>query len=682
MMHQIARVGSGSQIRGVRAGTTQPAPPSEDWAPRSDVPTAINPAGTLWKVEYQSDFTGPANSAPPAPWHTGIEWAGAHPQLGGHVWRDQVNLDSHAYLDGSGHLVLKLDWDATYGVAKGGYLITDQDGSTVRDGDYRVDPTAEDGVLIEIVAALPADQPSASWCAGWTFATVDATPLHSSLSGQAYLREEIDIFEHIGNAPPYYEETFHTNTHGRQPGLLSDCAADEGHAAGEGFRPDTMWGGDPPNDGNPHTWSLMWEPDPDGAQAFFYDGHQYATRPKSGDIVHSRAHGIRLSWETAFPGGAGNPFGAGAADPATETALFPRLMTVHSVRVLRRRLPAPSYPSPGKPTDAPVLQAKGLSLIWQDRLGETDAPTDDRQFFQATTGNRISEDPVTSSLYSFPGENNRRLSFVTYDGRPCIKATYFANAHGWLNHRTQYLPNRYRELGLCVDFKYPADFNLRSVTGGDIHGKSMFGLLVGHVDFQRPGVPSSRAWAGEVYWPEDQWGGALGLNTRYRVSQPGNISYRWYPHVIGAYVNGADRFRLDKYSNLYSIPGYVDPGSQAIPTGVWHRLEIYGKVDTNRRDGVLEMWVDGTLRARAANLDLGGWVGNRGLAARTVGNGTNGDGSLSAGTGQLVGSSGGGWRFCGIFQRDMLGGSTSLQSLVPQYGGAYYAYNWRVYGRV
>jgi len=335
-----------------------------------------------------------------------------------------------------------------------------------------------------------------------------------------------------------------------------------------------------------------------------------------------------------------------------------------------------------KPTAAPILQAKGLSLIWQDRLGETDAPTDDRQFFQATTGNRISEDPVTSSLYSFPGENNRRLSFVTYDGRPCIKATYFANAHGWLNHRTQYLPNRYRELGLCVDFKYPADFNLRSVTGGDIHGKSMFGLLVGHVDFQRPGVPSSRAWAGEVYWPEDQWGGALGLNTRYRVSQPGNISYRWYPHVIGAYVNGADRFRLDKYSNLYSIPGYVDPGSQAIPTGVWHRLEIYGKVDTNRRDGVLEMWVDGTLRARAANLDLGGWVGNRGLAARTVGNGTNGDGSLSAGTGQLVGSSGGGWRFCGIFQRDMLGGSTSLQSLVPQYGGAYYAYNWRVYGRV
>lgn len=682
MMHQIVRVGSGSQIRGVRAGTTQPPAPSEDWSLRTDVPDAVNPAGTLWNVEYRSDFTGPANDPPPAPWHTGTEWAGSHAQLGGHVWRDQVNLDSHAYIDGSGHLVLKLDWDATYGVAKGGYLITDQDGSTVRDGDYRVDPTAEDGVLIEIVAALPADQPSASWCAGWTFATVDATPLHSSLSDQPSLREEIDLFEHIGNAPPYYEETFLTNTHGRQPGLLSDCAADEGHAAGEGFRPDTMWGGDPPNDGNPHTWSMMWVPDPDGAQAFFYDGHQYATRPKSGDIVHNRAHGLRLSWETAFPGGAGNPFGAGAADPATETALFPRLMTVHSVRVLRRRLPAPTYPSPGKPTDAPVLQAKGLSLIWQDRLGETDAPTDDRQFFQATTGSRTQEDPVTSSLYSFPGENNRRLSFVTYDSKPCMKIEYFRNQHGWLNYRSQYLPQSYREFGLCVDFRYPAGFNLRNSSGGDIHGKTAFGLLVGHSDYVKPGVPTSRGWAGEVYWPEDQWGGALGVNWRYRVSQPNSVFYGWYPHVIGAYVNGADRFRLDKYSNLWTIPGYADPGSQAVSIGPWHRLELYGKVDTNRRDGVLEMWVDGTLRARAANLDLGGWVGNRGLAARTVGNGTNGDGSLSAGTGQLVGSSGGGWRFRGIFIRDMIGGSTSLASLVPQYGGAYYAYNWRVYGRV
>lgn len=339
-------------------------------------------------------------------------------------------------------------------------------------------------------------------------------------------------------------------------------------------------------------------------------------------------------------------------------------------------------PSGSKTTEAPILQSKGLVFLWQDRLGETDAPTDDRQFFQATTGSRTQEDPVTSSLYSFPGENNRRLSLVTYDSKPCMKIDYFQNQHGWLNYRSQYLPQGYREFGLCVDFIYPAGFNLQNTSGGDIHGKSAFGLLVGHSDYVKPGVPTSRGWAGEVYWPEDQWGGALGISWTYRASNPGGIEYSWYPHVIGAYVNGQDRFRLDKYSNLYNIPGYADPGKKRILNGSWHRLELYGKMDTNRRDGLLEMWVDGALLAQCPNLDLGGWVGDRGLAARTCGNGSNGDGSLSAGTGQLVGSAGGGWRFRGIFIREMIGGSTSLPSNVPQYGGAYYAHNWRVYGKV
>ncbi len=338
--------------------------------------------------------------------------------------------------------------------------------------------------------------------------------------------------------------------------------------------------------------------------------------------------------------------------------------------------PEPPPPSGAKPTAAPILQSKGLSLIWQDRLGETDAPTDDRQFFQATTGNRVQEDPVVSSTYSFPDETNRRLSFVAYDGRPCLKATYLAGKHGWMNWRAQYLPQRYMELGLCVDILYPAGFNLISQTGGDTSGKSMFGLLCGDLDHQKPGLPSyPRAWAGEVKWPEDQWGSSLGVSWTYRASNPGGVEYNWYAHAVGAYVNGADQIRRDKFSNLYNIPGYADPGKKRFTTGAWHRLELYGKMDTNRRDGVLEMWLDGTLLARCPNLDLGGWVGNRGLYAGMLGND-------SAGSGQLVGSSGGGWRFQGIFIREMIGGTTSLASLVPQYGGSYYAYNWRVYGKV
>ncbi|MFZ1416023.1 MAG: hypothetical protein WAS73_15815 [Defluviicoccus sp.] len=341
----------------------------------------------------------------------------------------------------------------------------------------------------------------------------------------------------------------------------------------------------------------------------------------------------------------------------------------------------PEQPPVGgsKPTEAPVLQAKGLSLIWQDRLGETDAPTDDRQFFQTTTGGRVHEDPASNG---FPGEPDRRLSFVTFEDRPCMKVTYHANKHGWLNYRAQYLPQRYREFGLCVDFKYPAGFDLTSTINGNIHGKTLFGLACGHPDHNKIGVPSSRSYTGEVAWPEDQWGAALGINFKYWTTQPNRVQLLWYPHVVGAYVNGADRFRLDKYSNVNLITGYGDPGVVSVTTGVWHRLELYGRVDTNRRDGVLEMWIDGVLQKALPNLDLGGWVGNRGLAARTVGNGSNGDGSLSAGTGQLVGSSGGGWRFSGIFIREMLGGWTGGSDLIPRYGGSYYAYNWRVYGKL
>lgn len=341
---------------------------------------------------------------------------------------------------------------------------------------------------------------------------------------------------------------------------------------------------------------------------------------------------------------------------------------------------ATSQPAGSKPTEAPVLQAKGLSLIWQDRLGETDAPTDDRDFFQTTTGGRVHEDPASDD---YPSDPKRRLSFVSYDGKPCLKVTYTAGAHGWIQYRAQYLPQRYREFGLCVDVKYPAGYNLRSTTNKNIYGKTLFGLAIGHPDYNKIGVPTSRSWAGEVTWPEDQWGAACGINCKYNLSYPDSVEYGWYPHVIGAYVNGADKFRLDKYSNVYNIPGYTDPGVYRVPIGDWHRLELYGKVDTNRRDGVLEMWVDGVLRKALYNLDLGGWVGNRGLARNVVGgHGYAGDNSQSAGTGQLVGSSGGGWRFSGVFIREMIGGWTASPDLIPLYGGSYYAYNWRVYGKV
>ena len=186
-------------------------------------------------------------------------------------------------------------------------------------------------------------------------------------------------------------------------------------------------------------------------------------------------------------------------------------------RTIRTAAPAaaPLPPPSSKPTAAAVLDAKGYSLAWQDRLGETDAPTDDRQFFGAYTGARVSEDPPDG----YPNENNRRLSFVTFDGKPCLKSIYRAGEHGWLNFRSMVLPQRYRKIGLAVDVFVPTAFELLNSSGATISGKTMFGLVIGHPDHQRPGVlpgwaPNvpSRSWRGAVCVPEHQLGAECGIN--------------------------------------------------------------------------------------------------------------------------------------------------------------------------
>jgi len=207
----------------------------------------------------------------------------------------------------------------------------------------------------------------------------------------------------------------------------------------------------------------------------------------------------------------------------------------------------------------------------------------------------------------------------------------------------------------------------------------MFGLTSGPADHHKPGYPVRPS---DTRWPEDQYGSALGINWKYDPTTPNVVKFEWYPHVVGAVVGGTYRWRVDNYSRLHFIPGYPYSDRWDVSIGSWHRLELYGRMDTNKGNGLLQAYLNGVLVREATNLDLGGWFGDRGLRARSTGNGTNGDGSISAGTGSLAGTAGGGHRFVGIFIRDMIGGSTSLASMVPRYGGAYYAYNWRVYGRV
>jgi hypothetical protein len=602
------------------------------------------PTGTTatdWNPEFFDDFIGAAGARPAAPWRDG------DPLANGGVWRSAQISAQGAVLDGAGNLRVRAWREGTTNYT--GYVIT---GRAPNDGGLAtrtVDP-GEGTVFVSARLNVENFRAFAAWAAWWML-----------MSGDGNLYKEIDLLEHVPYETADYpaggytlNDKFHMGLfHSREPLVSEEPSTPAGY------------GNLQPGDGFPAGWvqvGMEWSAE---RQRFFVNGGLVWER-----TTPAMPGGLDLRLTAEIQDGNptniwGHPVGAFADNPPERLANCE--MLIDWVGVWRKRTEI-VIPPTAKPTDAPVLQSKGLSLIWQD----PDVVRPLENFFDPYPGNRYGHCDFSPSICRL------RVTPQTYDGKACLGVNYAANDYGILNFRAQYLPQVYREMGLCVDFIYPAGFDLQNTAGGNTSGKSLFGLLCGHPDHQKPGLPSyPRAWTGAVQWPEDQWGAELGINWTYRASNPGGIEFDWYPHVIGAYVNGADRFRQDKFSNLFNIPGYAAPAKQRITTGVWHRLEIYARMDTNRRDGVLEMWVDGTLRAQCPNLDLGGWVGNRGLAQGTVG------GADSAGTGQLVGASGGGWRLQGLFIREMIGGYTLLTpDLIPKFGGSYYSYNWRLYGKV
>lgn len=444
-------------------------------------------------------------------------------------------------------------------------------------------------------------------------------------------------------------------------------------------------------DGQFHEWA-WWRrlSGSDVVVTFYVDNRQFGEVPVSGTAADplKRAFYFLLTAQLGF-------WGVGL--PPDET-----LATQYFEVDWIEQWETPTVPPvvPGAPTtDAPVLQAKGLSFAWQDRIGRPDGPTDDRDIFQAYTGNRVSEDPPTG----FPNENNRRLSFTEFDGKACLKSIYRAGEHGWLNFRCMVLPQRYRKIGLAVDVYVPNEFELLNSSGATISGKTMFGLVIGHPDHQRPGVlpgwaPNvpSRAWRGAVCVPEDQLGAECGINWTYR-NTTGAFEFDIYAHVPGRRANGVYYPRMDAFSNIYAISGVTAPPKVAVPRGSWFTLTWLAEIDTNGGDGVLEMWYDNVLVASVTGIDLGGWVGDRGLyKGRTktaapsgmADTDTNrqqysfGFGDLSnTALGQYAWNKGG-WRGQGIFIRDMIGGWTADPAKVPRTTSAYYAHNWRVYGLV
>jgi len=354
----------------------------------------------------------------------------------------------------------------------------------------------------------------------------------------------------------------------------------------------------------------------------------------------------------------------------------------------RIRTAAPPPPVvDGKPTDAPILQAKGLSFIGQDTLGTAAEPTDSTNFFAPNMGSRNTNTDLQQPAFN-------RLSIVTFDGKRCLEDRYFANRLIQLNYRTARLPARYTEMGICVDIYYPATFAPSPQQSGKtaMHGKTFLGMTMGHPQIL---VPNFRyGWRTEVCFPEDMFGGMLGVNWTYRFAT-GNVEYGLYCHTVGGYVAGADVMR--SVANLGSngayshpvpgLPGLAVTSKIAVPKGRWFQFVLRAKMDTNRRDGLIEWYIDGERKQAWENLDLGGWVGDRGLyrgksapAGASSATKSAGDGALSADCDPAYRSYGG-FRLVGPAMRSMGGGWSLDPTLIPTNDCRHYMHNLRWYGK-
>ncbi|MCP5364892.1 MAG: hypothetical protein H6905_06670 [Hyphomicrobiales bacterium] len=337
---------------------------------------------------------------------------------------------------------------------------------------------------------------------------------------------------------------------------------------------------------------------------------------------------------------------------------------------------------------ADTLSAKGLSFLnVTDAINTTSNDTNDpSNLFAPNTGARNQQDNGIAD----------RWSIGTHFGKKCLRSEFKAGAIGYLRYGSLWLPTLYQELGFRVSCYIPSSFRLVNSTGGDINGKTMFGIVCGPGVGYQPGSawPANLGNNDQVEPPSSQGGATLGLNLAY--DQAGNqVRFVSYLHAPGAKgTGGVWRERAHRFSHLWAIPGYEqDDGIQGrystdpLPRDQWFTLEFYARMDTTLAapNGAFETWVErsGSMVKEqwAYDLDLGGTLADRpalGMQRRA----DTGDGLVdaNAATGPLWSSTGGGWGLHGIFARDMLGGSYTAAN-TPVDTSAYYAADWALYGK-
>ncbi|MEE4208645.1 MAG: hypothetical protein V2I43_05205 [Parvularcula sp.] len=343
-------------------------------------------------------------------------------------------------------------------------------------------------------------------------------------------------------------------------------------------------------------------------------------------------------------------------------------------------LPLPMAESGDKLFASEVLLDKGLSFLFQDRL-----------HVQTPDGYEISEPGSLFHPHEGVGRYNTkspdRRSYETVEGKRCLKIRHYKQSppyRNWDCYDSWFSLQGYREFGLSVDVHFPSGLDLRNAAGGMPNGKTHFLIGCGDAGWENPGSTGGqpgfqnsgqgKGRGAEISYVEDQRACPCGLNWN-QSKGVGTLNLRWYQHAVG------------KKRILRGHPGSVPPAGAkysytennfAVPVGRWFTLTLYGRVDTDRTDGLLEVWITDPASnggkpfapadGRITGLDLGGWQGDRGIR-----------GGIQTSGGSLKGTAGGGWRWRFLKGRDMIGGVPFSFTNPPN--PFYYAYNWRIYGK-
>lgn len=344
----------------------------------------------------------------------------------------------------------------------------------------------------------------------------------------------------------------------------------------------------------------------------------------------------------------------------------------------------PAQPTWKDPT-ATVLSswASELTLVWMDYWGtsqepgigvagpQTNAPAMDRIMYPDIGYYRRFWQPDSSGLAD-------RFSYADKAGRRCIKDNWPANITAVSNlirhERNNWMRGQNGVYLICAvgaDLYFDPLYMTTTQNGlarNRSSGKTPIGIVTSTYLYELDNAHNDIAMKTNAATVDLQSGCSCGLNWAFEYNdgdpQHGWLSLNTYIHHIGIGTS----LRSGTY-------GEIQSNKYHIPHSQWNRIVYLVICDpSGRSKDEVRVWLNGqkiTNNGEAgspygplhSNIDLGGWLGNRGIS----------------GTGHICRTDGGGWGCVGLASHSMIGGV--IPQPLPVANSFYWSNMWRRVGR-